>query len=235
MIQKTILFSLRQDLHCFSPSMGTNQNTRQPSDLEFASPRIIDVWCIAFCVQIGNLNAVRKASYSFRAPTTAVNLLRVLRAIQLKRPILMEGSPGVGKTSLVNAIAKSSGRNLVRINLSEQTDFADLIGTDMPCPESSSGLLGTMAFSIRFKAGDWVLLDELNLASQSVLEGLNACLDHRGMVYIPEIDKSFVCPPSFRIFAAQNPLQEGGGRKGSQNLFSIALRKCTWSLYVGTI
>jgi hypothetical protein len=39
------------------------------------------------------------------------------------------------------------------------------------------------------RAGDWVLLDELNLASQSVLEGLNACLDHRGTVYIPEIDK----------------------------------------------
>ncbi len=29
------------------------------------------------------------------------------------------------------------------------------------------------------KAGHWVLLDELNLAGQSVLEGLNALLDHR--------------------------------------------------------
>ena len=32
--------------------------------------------------------------------------------------------------------------------------------------------------------GEWVLLDEMNLASQSVLEGLNACLDHRGEAYI---------------------------------------------------
>jgi len=32
------------------------------------------------------------------------------------------------------------------------------------------------------KAGHWVLLDELNLASQSVLEGLNALLDHRAEV-----------------------------------------------------
>ena len=38
--------------------------------------------------------------------------------------------------------------------------------------------------------GEWVLLDEMNLASQSVLEGLNACLDHRGEAYIPELDKS---------------------------------------------
>ena len=43
------------------------------------------------------------------------------------------------------------------------------------------------------RAGDWVLLDELNLASQSVLEGLNACLDHRGTVYIPEIDRCGSC------------------------------------------
>ncbi len=35
------------------------------------------------------------------------------------------------------------------------------------------------------KAGKWVLLDELNLASQSVLEGLNAVLDHREEVLSP--------------------------------------------------
>lgn len=53
------------------------------------------------------------------------------------------------------------------------------------------------------KAGDWVLLDELNLASQSVLEGLNSCLDHRSTIYIPELDQSFECPRQFRIFACQ--------------------------------
>ena len=69
------------------------------------------------------------------------------------------------------------------------------------------------------KAGDWVLLDELNLASQSVLEGLNALLDHRAQIYIPELGRSFDCAPSFRIFGAQNPLQQGGGRKGLPKSF----------------
>lgn len=64
------------------------------------------------------------------------------------------------------------------------------------------------------KGGHWVLLDELNLADQSVLEGLNAVLDHRQEVFIPELGETVRCPPSFRLFAAQNPLQEGGGRKG---------------------
>lgn len=36
------------------------------------------------------------------------------------------------------------------------------------------------------RRGAWVLLDELNLASQSVLEGLNAVLDHREEVCLAE-------------------------------------------------
>ncbi|KDD77117.1 hypothetical protein H632_c15p0, partial [Helicosporidium sp. ATCC 50920] len=69
------------------------------------------------------------------------------------------------------------------------------------------------------RAGDWVLLDELNLANQSVLEGLNAMLDHRAQVFIPELGRTFDCPPGFRVFAAQNPVQEGGGRKGLPKSF----------------
>ena len=69
------------------------------------------------------------------------------------------------------------------------------------------------------KQGNWVLLDELNLATQSVLEGLNSCLDHRAQVYIPELGKTINCPHTFRIFAAQNPLGQGGGRKGLPKSF----------------
>lgn len=69
------------------------------------------------------------------------------------------------------------------------------------------------------KSGAWVLLDELNLANQSILEGLNALLDHRGEMYVPELDTVVPCKPGFRLFGAQNPIHEGGGRKGLPRSF----------------
>jgi MoxR-like ATPase len=166
------------------------------------------------------------SDFKMSAPTTALNLRRVLRAMQISKPILLEGSPGVGKTSLISALASMSGHTLVRINLSEQTDITDLMGSDLPVPDEGDGQASGASFRwcdgalLRaIKNGHWVLLDELNLASQSVLEGLNSCLDHRASVYVPELGQTFKCPPSFRIFAAQNPLAQGGGRKGLPKSF----------------
>jgi midasin len=154
--------------------------------------------------------------FTFNAPTTRSNAMRVFRALQLTKPILIEGNPGVGKTTLVTAIARILGKRLVRINLSEQTDLMDLFGSDVPVEGAGVGSFTwrDAPFLSAMKSGDWVLLDEMNLASQSVLEGLNACLDHRAEAYIAELDQTFRRHPNFRLFAAQNPHHQGGGRKG---------------------
>ncbi|CAM9870479.1 unnamed protein product, partial [Phaeothamnion confervicola] len=215
-----------------------------------------------FLIRRGPLPAAPPAAlrFSLGAPTTARNLRRVLRAMQLRKAVLLEGSPGVGKSSLVAALAAAAGHRLVRINLSEQTDVSDLMGSDLPMPDAAddgggdgagygdcsnagAGADGGNAggggggnagggggggarfmwqdgvFLRALKDGDWVLLDELNLASQSVLEALNACLDHRAEVFIPELNRTFRCPAGFRVFAAQNPLGQGGGRKGLPKSF----------------
>jgi midasin len=173
-----------------------------------------------FSVDIKSSEQVRD-SFNLHAPTTAANAMRVIRAMQVHKPILLEGSPGVGKTSLVSAIAKSTGNSLIRINLSEQTDLVDLFGSDAPAEGGNTGefVWRDAPFLRAMQKGEWVLLDEMNLASQSVLEGLNACLDHRGETYIPELDKTFTCHPEFKVFAAQNPQYQGGGRKGLPKSF----------------
>ena len=174
----------------------------------------------SFAIPKGSL-PVSPYSFNFGAPTTLNNAMRVIRACQVTKPILLEGSPGVGKTSLITALANLSGHKLCRINLSDQTDLTDLFGSDLPV---EGGMAGEFAwrdaeFLKALQEGSWVLLDEMNLASQAVLEGLNSILDHRGTVYIPELKRSFKRHSSFRIFAAQNPLHQGSGRKGLPKSF----------------
>jgi midasin len=156
------------------------------------------------------------AGFALHAPTTKLNGMRILRALQVQKPILIEGSPGVGKTTLIDALARACSIPLTRINLSEQTDLMDLFGSDVPIEGAEAGHFAwrEAPFLQAMQKGEWVLLDEMNLASQSVLEGLNACLDHRGEVYISELDQTFKRHPGFCVFAAQNPHHQGGGRKG---------------------
>ncbi|KAH9607417.1 hypothetical protein KSS87_007507 [Heliosperma pusillum] len=133
---------------------------------------------------------IDQKGFEFLAPTTSRNVMRVLRAMQLRKPV-------------VDFL---------------QTDIMDLLGSDLPI-ESEEGLQFAWSDGILLQAlkeGSWVLLDEINLAQQS---GLNAILDHRAEVFIPELGRSFKCPSSFRVFACQNPTHQGGGRKGLPKSF----------------
>lgn len=192
------------------------------------------LWGIApFVVPVGlNYDPDLKHLYHLDAPTTSRNTFRLLRAMQVPKPILLEGSPGVGKTSLITTIAAAMGHELIRVNLSEQTEMADLLGADLPAPDGTAGAFqwaqGPLLRAVR--SGAWVILDELNLASQAVLEGLNSVLDHRREIFIPELDETVRCAPSFRVFAAQNPVQEGGGRKALPKSFLNRFSRITLEL-----
>jgi len=223
---------LQPQLAAYSPDALQRLKAEALSKLNEIAPRDDSLACVVWhdpktTVRFGPF-AIKKgpceprvSEFNLQATSPRDNVVRVVRACQLSKPILLEGSPGVGKTALIIALANIAGHALYRINLSDQTDLIDLFGSDLPAEGGQPGEFAwrDAEFLKALQEGHWVLLDEMNLAQQAVLEGLNAVLDHRGTAYIPELGRSFTCHPDFRIFAAQNPLHQGGGRKGLPKSF----------------
>lgn len=145
------------------------------------------------------------------------SLFQVLRGLQLQKGILIEGDRQSGKKCLVEHLGHITNEIIQEVHLCEQTDIVDLLGSDVP---EDSGTEGNLQFKwqngILLEAlvkGHWLVINHLNLASQSVLEGLNSILDHRGTVFIPELNTTYKKHPRFRIFALQNSAYLGEGRK----------------------
>jgi midasin len=51
-----------------------------------------------FIISTGDEQIPVNLGFNLMAPTTGLNLRRVMRGLQISKPILLEGSPGVGKT-----------------------------------------------------------------------------------------------------------------------------------------
>lgn len=75
--------------------------------------------------------------------------------------------------------------------------------------------LGVLVKAMR--RGEWIILDELNLAPSEVLEALNRLLDDNRQLFITETGVTVTAHPRFMLFATQNPPGLYGGRKVCQN------------------
>ncbi|CAL2028660.1 unnamed protein product [Caenorhabditis brenneri] len=155
-------------------------------------------------LKIGITPKIPKA-FSLKAPTCAENFCLIARGLLINNSILLEGAPGCRKSSTSMALAQLIGNPITRLNLNSTTTFR---WEDGPVLKA-------------IKKGEWILLDETNLASQSVLEGLNACFDHRRVLYIAELNREFEIPSTSncRFFACQNPRVQGGNRRALPKSF----------------
>jgi midasin len=155
------------------------------------------------------VNRVREVQFDFENKTSVLNLKKLLRALVVQKGIMLEGEPGVGKTSIVNNLAKIVGKKCIRINLSEQTELPDLVGTYLPVENGIEFIKSELAMALI--NGWWIILDEINLCSQSVIEGLNSVLDYRKSLVLPEC--VIKVHPETKIFATMNPYNSLNGRK----------------------
>lgn len=149
----------------------------------------------------------------------------VLLGALVDKPVLLEGKPAVGKTSLVVGLKKFAEKstnlaNDVRIlSNSDTTTVQDYFGSWMP---SQSGFAYSKGILIQaIESGDWFVADEFNLAPVSVVSAIMPFLEGARVVEIPGTDIKVDVHPRFRFFATQNPSK--GGKDG-RNLLPITVR-----------
>ena len=119
-------------------------------------------------------------------PATRSSLDKIARAVSAGERPLLVGPTGASKTSLVRYLANRTGREFKRVNLDAFTDTSELIGKDSPAEGTKTFEWSPGILLRAMEAGDWVLLDEFNLAEPEILERLNSLFDDEGSLTVTE-------------------------------------------------
>ena len=147
-------------------------------------------------------------------PSVQRKLIDLSRIILTCRfPVLIEGPTSAGKTSSIEYLAQRTGHRFVRINNHEHTDIQEYVGTYVSDPTTGKLVFRDGLLVRALRRGDWIVLDELNLAPTDVLEALNRLLDDNRELLITETQEVVKPHPNFMLFATQNPAGIYGGRK----------------------
>lgn len=127
---------------------------------------------------------------------------RILIGILCNSHILLEGVPGLAKTTLVTAIAEAIGLDCKRIQFTPDLLPADVIGTQIYSPK-------TEEFSTKKGPvfANLVLADEINRAPAKVQSALLEAMQERQVTIG---DETFKLPTPFFVLATQNPIDQEG-------------------------
>ncbi|CAF3432646.1 unnamed protein product [Rotaria socialis] len=145
------------------------------------------------------------------------NISRIIFSLHSSNRQLLAGPPGVGKTKIIEVLAKMLGYEVVRINFSSNTAFEDLIGSFVPRVVNGQRSFefqeGPLYTSLKTNRRNTViLLDELNLARKELLNQLMPLFANENELFIPALAKSIPIDGSI-VVAAMNPASIGGGRE----------------------
>ncbi len=135
--------------------------------------------------------------------------------------VLLEGVPGLAKTTTVNALSKALGLQFKRVQFTPDLLPSDIIGTEIYDPRNNE---------FRIKKGpvftNLLLADEINRAPAKVQSALLEVMQER-QVTIGE--ESFKIERPFLTLATQNPVEQ----EGAYNLPEAQLDRFMLKLVVG--
>jgi len=127
---------------------------------------------------------------------------RMLIALISNGHILLEGVPGLAKTTAVKSMAQALGLKFQRISFTPDLLPADVIGTMIYNPRE-----GTFTPRLGPIFTNLLLADEINRAPAKVQSALlEAMQEHQVTIG----DKTYPLPEPFLVMATQNPLEQEG-------------------------
>jgi len=126
----------------------------------------------------------------------------VLTALLSGGHVLIEDVPGVGKTSLVKALAKSISADFKRIQFTPDLLPSDVIGVSIYNPEK-----GVFEFKQGPIMSQILLADEINRTSPKTQSSLLEAMEER---QITVDGNTYHLPRPFMVIATQNPIEYDG-------------------------
>jgi hypothetical protein len=167
------------------------------------------------------ITAMNSSTYNLVMPSNDVSLVPVkndtfvpwghfddistILASKQFAPVYITGLSGNGKTTMIEQICASSGRELIRVNITAETDEDDLIGGFRLINGETKFVFGGVVQAMQ--RGAILLLDEIDLGTERMM-CLQPVLEGKG-VYIKKIGQ-FVKPASgFNVVATANTKGKG--------------------------
>lgn len=133
-------------------------------------------------------------------------------------PALLIGDTGTGKTTMVKYVAEEAHKQWVRFNLTGETTVDDFVGKFTLKGGETVWQDGILLQAM--KKGEWLVVDEINVALPEILFVLHSLLDDDRFVVVANNDGKIVRPhPDFRFFATMNPVSEYSGTKELNKAF----------------
>ncbi len=127
---------------------------------------------------------------------------RLLMALICGGHVLLEGLPGLAKTTTINALAQTCHLAFKRIQFTPDLLPADVLGTQIYEPKSGD---------FKVKKGpvftNLLLADEINRAPAKVQSALLECMQEQQVTLG---DQTFILDKPFMVLATQNPIEQEG-------------------------
>ncbi|KQY55049.1 MoxR family ATPase [Lysobacter sp. Root494] len=143
-----------------------------------------------------------RAALSAEIVGQAALIERLLIALLADGHLLVEGAPGLAKTSAIRALAARLDADFARVQFTPDLLPADLTGTEVWRPQDGR---------FEFQAGPifhpLLLADEINRAPAKVQSAL---LEAMGERQVTVGRQTYALPPLFLVMATQNPIEQEG-------------------------